>query len=106
MPGVTVEASSDVLIEKVKAATSDENGNYRIGVPVAGFYQEAFNSDSSRYGGSNQGNLGGKFSAGNAMHGYEQSLELCLPPLSSLVFKLDPSRLPPAAIHEENMKQS
>ena len=27
MPGVTVEASSDVLIEKVKAATSDENGN-------------------------------------------------------------------------------
>jgi len=40
------------------------------------------------------------------MHGYEQSLELCLPPLSSLVFKLDPSRLPPAAIHEENIKQS
>src|SRR6187551_1773568 len=30
MPGVTVEASSDVLIEKVKSAVSDENGNYRI----------------------------------------------------------------------------
>lgn len=82
------------------------HGNYRVGVPVAGFYQEAFNSDSSRYGGSNQGNLGGKFSDCNAMHSYEQSLELCLPPLSSLVFKLDPSRLLPAAIHEENMKLS
>jgi len=86
--------------------TPECHGNYRIGVPGAGFYQEAFNSDSSRKCGSNQGNLGGKFSDCNAMHGYEQSLELCLPPLSSLVFKLDPSRLPPAAIHEENMKQS
>ena len=30
LPGVTVEASSDVLIEKVKAATTDESGAYRI----------------------------------------------------------------------------
>jgi hypothetical protein len=30
LPGVTVEASSDVLIEKVKSATTDEGGNYRI----------------------------------------------------------------------------
>jgi hypothetical protein len=29
MPGVTVEASSDVLIEKVKSTVSDENGSYR-----------------------------------------------------------------------------
>jgi Carboxypeptidase regulatory-like domain len=30
MPGVTVEAASPVLIEKVKSATTDENGAYRI----------------------------------------------------------------------------
>ena len=42
MPGVTVEASSDVLIEKVKAATSDENGNYRIGDLRPGTYNVSF----------------------------------------------------------------
>ena len=30
MPGVTVEASSDVLIEKVRSAVSDEHGEYKI----------------------------------------------------------------------------
>src|SRR6188768_1164753 len=30
LPGVTVEASSDVLIEKVRTAVSDTNGLYRI----------------------------------------------------------------------------
>src|SRR6188472_1449641 len=30
MPGVTVEAASPVLIEKVKSAVTNENGQYRI----------------------------------------------------------------------------
>src|SRR5918993_1398591 len=30
LPGVTVEAASDVLIEKVRTATTDGNGQYRI----------------------------------------------------------------------------
>src|SRR5215213_7856698 len=30
MPGVTIEAASPVLIEKVKSTISDENGLYRI----------------------------------------------------------------------------
>jgi protocatechuate 3,4-dioxygenase beta subunit len=30
LPGVTVEASSPVLIEKVRTATTDSSGNYRI----------------------------------------------------------------------------
>ena len=30
MPGVTVEAASDVLIEKVKSAVTDGDGAYRI----------------------------------------------------------------------------
>jgi 1,4-alpha-glucan branching enzyme len=76
------------------------HSNYRIGVPVDGFYRECFNTDSARYGGSNQGNLGGKFSDDHGMHGYGQSLDLCLPPLSVLVFKHDAERQRPAAVHE------
>jgi 1,4-alpha-glucan branching enzyme len=80
--------------------TPVSHGNYRIGVPVEGFYSEVFNSDGSRYGGSNQGNLGGKFADDWGMHGYGQSLELCLPPLTVLVFKHDASKKKVAAIHE------
>jgi hypothetical protein len=42
MPGVTVEAASDVLIEKVKSAVSDGSGNYRIGDLRPGVYSVAF----------------------------------------------------------------
>ncbi len=42
MPGVTVEASSEVLIEKVKSTISDENGNYRIADLRPGSYNVAF----------------------------------------------------------------
>ena len=80
--------------------TPVSHGNYRIGVPVEGFYTEVFNSDSSRYGGSNQGNLGGKFADDWGMHGYGQSLELCLPPLTVLVFKHDATKKKDTAIHE------
>jgi 1,4-alpha-glucan branching enzyme len=61
-------------------------------VPLAGFYEEAFNTDSSRYGGSNLGNLGGKFTDPYAIHGYENSLDLCLPPLTVLVMRRDERR--------------
>ncbi len=42
MPGVTVEASSEVLIEKVKAAVSDGNGSYRIADLRPGTYSVTF----------------------------------------------------------------
>ena len=42
MPGVTVEASSDVLIEKVKSAVSDGDGNYRIADLRPGTYSVSF----------------------------------------------------------------
>jgi Carboxypeptidase regulatory-like domain len=38
MPGVTVEAASDVLIEKVKTTVTDESGSYRIGDLRPGTY--------------------------------------------------------------------
>ncbi|MEP6783807.1 MAG: carboxypeptidase-like regulatory domain-containing protein, partial [Acidobacteriota bacterium] len=42
MPGVTVEASSDVLIEKVKSAVTDSNGAYRISDLRPGTYTVTF----------------------------------------------------------------
>jgi len=75
--------------------TPQSHAHYRVGVPLAGFYEEAFNTDSSRYGGSNLGNLGGKFTEEWGIHGYENSLDLCLPPLSVLVFRRDESRSRP-----------
>jgi 1,4-alpha-glucan branching enzyme len=59
---------------------------------MSGFYEEIFNTDAAKYGGSNLGNLGGKRSDEWGIHGYENSLELCLPPLSLMVFKHDPKK--------------
>ena len=67
--------------------TPESHSSYRIGVPMQGYYKEIFNTDGSNYGGSNLGNMGGKFSDSWNIHGYENSLDLFLPPLSVLVFK-------------------
>lgn len=42
MPGVTVEAASEVLIEKVKSAMTDGNGGYRIADLRPGTYTVTF----------------------------------------------------------------
>src|SRR6476659_403054 len=42
LPGVTVEASSDVLIEKVRSAVTDGSGTYRIVDLRAGTYDVTF----------------------------------------------------------------
>ncbi|MGD1805073.1 1,4-alpha-glucan branching enzyme [Dapis sp. BLCC M126] len=69
--------------------TPQPHSHYRIGVPEPGFYTEIFNSDAGNYGGSNMGNLGGKWTDDWYYHDHPQSLDLCLPPLGILVFKLD-----------------
>ncbi|MDG2989332.1 1,4-alpha-glucan branching enzyme [Candidatus Synechococcus calcipolaris G9] len=69
--------------------TPQPHSHYRIGVPEHGFYTELFNSDAREYGGSNMGNLGGKWADEWAYHHRRYSLDLCLPPLATLVFKLD-----------------
>jgi 1,4-alpha-glucan branching enzyme len=61
--------------------------NYRIGVPLPGFWKEILNSDSRDYGGSGWGNYGGLKTAPVASHGQYQSLNLTLPPLAALFFK-------------------
>jgi 1,4-alpha-glucan branching enzyme len=61
--------------------------NFRVGVPVPGFWAEILNSDAEWYGGSGQGNLGGVGTTPVAAHGHLQSLNLTLPPLGIVVFR-------------------
>ncbi len=61
--------------------------DYKIGVPVAGFYSEVLNTDASVYGGSGIGNAGGLYSQAGPCHGQNQHVSLTLPPLGMLILK-------------------
>jgi 1,4-alpha-glucan branching enzyme len=61
---------------------------YRVPVPVPGYYQEILNTDAERYGGTNEGNLGGTEALPEPYLDKPCSLLLRLPPLSVLFFKL------------------
>lgn len=61
--------------------------NYRLGVPVGGYWEECLNSDAPHYGGSGQGNMGGVNSEERPSHGDAYSVTLRLPPLAVLYFK-------------------
>ncbi len=62
--------------------------NYRLGVPAMGYWQEVLNSDAVIYGGSGQGNFGGKEATPLSVHGESHSLNVTLPPLAMMVFRL------------------
>ena len=55
--------------------------NYRVGLPRSGRWVERFNSDSSYYGGTDTGNLGGVEADAQGWHGQPCSAEVTLPPL-------------------------
>lgn len=61
--------------------------HYRVGVPQKGYWKELLNSDSSEYGGSGLGNLGGIETVEEPWQQFPDSLILTLPPLSILLFK-------------------
>jgi 1,4-alpha-glucan branching enzyme len=61
--------------------------HHRIGVPEEGHYSELLNSDAAVYGGSNVGNFGGLHSDSIASHGFNQSLNLTIPPMGILILK-------------------
>jgi 1,4-alpha-glucan branching enzyme len=69
-------------------ATPVVRQDYRIGVPYSGFYEEIFNSDSELYGGANLGNAGGIPSESIQSHDRSESIQVQLPPLATVYFKL------------------
>jgi 1,4-alpha-glucan branching enzyme len=54
--------------------------DYRVRVPFGGRWREAFNSDSTLYGGTNVGNFGGASAADPA----NPELSLTIPPLAAI----------------------
>jgi hypothetical protein len=68
--------------------------NYRTGVPQAGRWEEVLNTNSAHYGGEGTGNHGHRDAEGAPRDGYDQSLSLTLPGLSTLVFKWVPGSAP------------
>ncbi len=74
----------DALV--VSNMTPVPRSGYRIGVPRAGRWREALNTDARRYGGSNLGNQGAVTTQAVAAHGRADSVLLTLPPLATLVF--------------------
>jgi 1,4-alpha-glucan branching enzyme len=57
---------------------------YRVGLPRAGTWREAVNTDSHFYGGGDVGNLGGVRAEPVPWHGQPVSAEVTLPPLGVL----------------------
>jgi 1,4-alpha-glucan branching enzyme len=65
-------------------ATPTPQYNYRLGVPVAGSWEELINTDAAEYGGSGLGNFGGVATAPLDSHDHHQSVVLTLPPLAAI----------------------
>jgi 1,4-alpha-glucan branching enzyme len=65
-----------------------ERSDLRVGVPALGHWAEVLNTDSAIYGGGNRGNLGGVNAVSGDWDGMEQSITVTLPPLSTLIFRL------------------
>ncbi len=95
----TIDKSQQILA--IANLTPAPRDSYRIGVPAAGFYKEILNSDAEWYGGSGLGNIGGVKSEAISSHGYKNSIEIGLPPLSMSLFLCTPTadsgRVPPKA---------
>ena len=64
-----------------------QRSQYKLGVPYDGEYEEIFNSQSSYYAGSNDGNYGKLTAIKEQMHNKEYSLELTLPALGVIYLK-------------------
>ncbi|MGF1521930.1 MAG: 1,4-alpha-glucan branching enzyme [Leptolyngbyaceae cyanobacterium] len=83
------DKDSDAFIVAVCNFTPQPHSHYRVGVPERGYYRELFNSDAREFGGSNIGNLGGKWTDNWGYHGKPCSIDVTLPPLAVVAFKLD-----------------
>lgn len=81
--------SSNAFVVIVTNFTPVPWEGYRVGVPEPGYYKEILNSDSEYYWGSNIGNDGGQVTDSMSMHGHAQSLSLILPPLATIMLKLE-----------------
>ena len=69
---------------------------YQMGVPVAGTYRELLSSDDEAYGGGGVHNKALR-SRKTPMHGFDQSITVTLPPLSTVYFSVPEPKEPKPA---------
>jgi 1,4-alpha-glucan branching enzyme len=65
-------------------------GDYRLGLPTEGSWQEVLNTDAADYGGSGVGNLGEVLAEGTGWHGRPASATITLPPLATVWLRFVP----------------
>ena len=82
------EGDAPVLV--VSNLTPVPHHGYRLGVPAPGLWREMLNTDAQDYGGAGLGNQGGLRTTDQGAHGHAHSLVLTLPPLATLMFRLEP----------------
>ena len=84
-----VRHSDDPADDLVVLINFDVNAreDFRLGVPKEGIYQEVFNSDEERFGGSGVINTGKLKTSDTAWNGQKQSLVVRVPPLAGMVLK-------------------
>lgn len=75
------------LIQVICNFTPEVRYSYRIGVPFNGQWQEVFNSDDKKYGGSGVRNEGRLVAEEIPCHGSAYSIALTLPPLAAVYLK-------------------
>ncbi len=67
---------------------------HKIGVPFEGKYKEIFNSDSEQFGGTDVRNKRVKTSKKSECDGFEDSIEITVPPMGVTVFTCTEEKLP------------
>ncbi|WP_210527843.1 1,4-alpha-glucan branching protein GlgB [Rubellimicrobium arenae] len=69
--------------------TPVERRDHRIGLPEGGRWREVLNTDAIIYDGGGRGNMGGVTAEATGWMGQPFSATMTLPPLSTLIFKLE-----------------
>ena len=67
---------------------------YTLGAPVSGTYKEILNSDDAEFGGSGAVHNKAVRTKKKPLHGFEQSITITLPPMSTLYFEVPAKRSP------------
>jgi 1,4-alpha-glucan branching enzyme len=77
-------AAGDPPVAVISNFTPVVRRDYRIGLPAAGRWAEAINTDAKEYWGSGVGNLGGVVAEARPLHSLPASASLTLPPLATV----------------------
>ncbi|AUH65664.1 1,4-alpha-glucan branching protein GlgB [Paracoccus zhejiangensis] len=84
-------AEGDAPVVVICNFTPVERGHFRLGVPEAGHWVEVMNTDAEAYGGGNRVNAAGADSSPQEWDGLGNSIEIRLPPLATVMLRLEQS---------------